>query len=315
MSSDEEEAPTPDSEEPDADAHGSSEPAPADDEAEPVEPKTAPETAGAMASAGKGVPKPAIPQTPAASLQDSPRSAPPEPQPKVTHQTPPPGAPAASHIGCTDERARLLLELWAKAVDTQMHFNEMSVKSRQLGLTFVTAALGVAVVMIGQDEDWSFSVGAFRLHVSVFILLAAAVALYLVRLLDVGVYHRMLRGAVTFGMDFEKCYIRPVFLSEPGRELQRGMTECISLYSRYPDTDTKKDRESDTVVRWCVRKKGKKAAGTPVGPNAYYHSDQMQLAENRIKLFYVVTITILLVAAVLFTLIQSWSSLSSWWHR
>jgi L-ribulose-5-phosphate 3-epimerase UlaE len=37
-----------------------------------------------------------------------------------------------------------LIRIWEKAVDTQMHFNEMSVKSRQLGFTFIAAALGIA---------------------------------------------------------------------------------------------------------------------------------------------------------------------------
>ena len=44
------------------------------------------------------------------------------------------------------EKHQRYIEIWSKAVDTQMHFNEMCVKSRQLGLTFVAAALGVAVV-------------------------------------------------------------------------------------------------------------------------------------------------------------------------
>lgn len=40
------------------------------------------------------------------------------------------------------------ISIWSKVIDTQMHFNEMAVKSRQLGLTFVAAALGVAVVLL-----------------------------------------------------------------------------------------------------------------------------------------------------------------------
>jgi hypothetical protein len=31
------------------------------------------------------------------------------------------------------------ISIWSKVIDTQMHFNEMAVKSRQLGLTFVAA--------------------------------------------------------------------------------------------------------------------------------------------------------------------------------
>ena len=33
----------------------------------------------------------------------------------------------------------IYVSIWAKAVDTQMHFNEMAVKSRQFGSAFVAA--------------------------------------------------------------------------------------------------------------------------------------------------------------------------------
>ena len=40
-----------------------------------------------------------------------------------------------------DKRNKLLIDIWKQAVDTQKHFNDMCVKSRQLGLTFVAASL------------------------------------------------------------------------------------------------------------------------------------------------------------------------------
>ena len=98
------------------------------------------------------------------------------------------------------------IAIWTKAVDTQMHFNEMSAKSRQLGLTFVAAALGVSIVLLGRREDFALSIPFtdFGLHISVLIFLATALAVYAVSILDLNVYHRMLRGAVTFGEDFEE---------------------------------------------------------------------------------------------------------------
>jgi len=100
----------------------------------------------------------------------------------------------------THEERKSYIEIWSKAVDTQMHFNEMSVKSRQLGLTFVAAALGVGVVLISKGDEFAISVpwffgGRFNLHVAVLLLAAAILALYAVRILDLKVYHRMLRGA------------------------------------------------------------------------------------------------------------------------
>lgn len=130
------------------------------------------------------------------------------------------------------ERNKLYVEIWAKAVETQMHFNEMSVKSRQIGLAFVAAALGLSVVLLSRKEDFSFAIGRFELHVSVVLLITAFLALLAVKLLDLNVYHRMLRGAVTFGEDFEEHYMKQVF------QLNKGMTQAISHFSRYEDAST-----------------------------------------------------------------------------
>lgn len=129
-----------------------------------------------------------------------------------------------------------LVAVWAKAVDTQMHFNEMSVKSRQLGLTFVAAALGLAVFLFsrgGSEGRFAFSASIhghrFEFHVAEFIILAAAASVYAVRLLDLGVYHKMLRGAVAFGEDLEEMHLRKMF------GLSKGMTQAISHFSRNSD--------------------------------------------------------------------------------
>src|SRR4051812_17296206 len=94
----------------------------------------------------------------------------------------------ASETG--NEFAENVVTIWAKAVDTQMHFNEMSVKSRQLGLTFVAAALGLAVFLFsrgGTEARFAFSATIrghhVEFHVAEFIILAAAASVYAVKLL------------------------------------------------------------------------------------------------------------------------------------
>jgi hypothetical protein len=125
------------------------------------------------------------------------------------------------------------IAIWAKAVETQMHFNEMSVKSRQLGLTFVAAALGVGIVLLTRGDTFSIplSIGGreFQLHVAVLLLAGACLGLNAVRGLDLNVYHKMLRGAVTFGEDFEEHYMKKIF------KLNKGMTQAISHFSRFED--------------------------------------------------------------------------------
>lgn len=137
-----------------------------------------------------------------------------------------------------DEDDQKYIAIWSRVVETQMHFNEMQVKSRQLGLTFVTAALGVAIVLISNGDDFVFTIRILecgvRLHVSVFLVLGALLALQAVKQLDINVYHPMLRGAVTFGEDFEENYMKKIF------DLELGMTQTISHFSRFEDAKPEK---------------------------------------------------------------------------
>jgi hypothetical protein len=130
------------------------------------------------------------------------------------------------------EQQEIYVAIWAKAVDTQMHFNEMAVKSRQFGLAFVAAALGLGIVLLIRREEFTVSIpyfGGFDLHMTVLITFASAFALQAVKILDLNVYHKMLRGAVTFGEDFEQNYMKEIF------SLEKGMTQAISHFSRHED--------------------------------------------------------------------------------
>jgi hypothetical protein len=169
------------------------------------------------------------------------------------------------------------VEIWSKAVDTQMHFNEMSVKSRHLGLTFVAAALGVSVVLLSRHDDFSLMINicgmSIPLHISVLIILAAAGAIWGVKILDLGVYHRMLRGAVTFGEDFEQNYMKKIF------QLDKGMTQAISHFSRYDD------------------------AGYTVVDGKYVYTGANKFsAEKKIRKFYTFVIAALVLSALVLLL-------------
>ena len=131
-------------------------------------------------------------------------------------------------LGETEKFAESVVSIWSKAVDTQMHFNEMSAKSRQLGLTFVAAALGLAVFLFSRSSSeatYVFQVKIarflFKLHIAEFIILAAAASVYAVKLLDLGVHHKKLRGAVAFGEDLEEVHLRKIL------GLNKGMTQAI----------------------------------------------------------------------------------------
>jgi hypothetical protein len=178
--------------------------------------------------------------------------------------------------GLSPDQQKIYLAIWEKAIDTQMHFNEMSVKARQFGLTFVAAALGLGVVILSRGSDFVLPIPYFGiyLHGVVLLIAASAFAMYAVSLLDLKVYHKMLRGAVTFGEDFEANYMNQIF------QLEKGMTQAISHFSRYDDA---------AVDRKDVRYR--------------YIGEKRRTAEFKVRRFYFVSIwTLGILAFVLFLL-------------
>ncbi|QKK16814.1 hypothetical protein [Rhizobium indicum] len=177
--------------------------------------------------------------------------------------------PLPEPTGFSDE---MLLKIWEKTVDTQMHFNEMSAKSRQLGLTFVAAALGVAAFLLANSRDYYIHLPVYyttlHIHISALIFCAAAAGIYAVRELDVNVYHKMLRGAVVFGEDFEIKFMAPRL------GLSKGMTQAISHFSRFSDAHT---HDGNVPYQYC--------------------GSRRTTAGDKVKRFYSVTIGFLIVAA------------------
>jgi hypothetical protein len=177
----------------------------------------------------------------------------------------------------TTEQQEIYVSIWAKTVETQMHFNEMSVKSRQFGLAFVAAALGLGILLLSRGQDFSLPLSLFgvpfHLHATVLVVLAGAFALQAVRVLDLNVYHKMLRGAVAFGEDFEQAYMKQIL------DLEKGMTQAISHFSRFEDARVKEKQD------------GKYG----------YEGNNRKNALDKIKIFYMMSFWLLvLTAGVLF---------------
>ena len=179
-----------------------------------------------------------------------------------------------------DVKPEDLIRIWEKTVETQMHFNEMSVKSRQLGFTFVAAALGVAAFLLSRGEDFSIlfptQYGTFHLHISVLLIAISIIAVFAIKRLDLGVYHRMLRGAVTFGEDFEENYLKKIV------DLEKGMTQTISHYSRYSD-----------------------ASKTTTAGKHHYTGTTFLTAEDKLRAFYTFAIWMLIFSAIVMLIVTN----------
>lgn len=161
-----------------------------------------------------------------------------------------------------------------------MHFAELSMKKRQIGLTLAGATIALAIVLYRTDTSYSIEVPwtGFLLPVGTILCESAAFILFAARMIDIGVYHQMLRGAVKFNELYE-------------RELdsrigwKSGLTEAISAYSRYQQPDLLSVRNEE----------GEK----------WKDIEQGTLAENKISRFYKYTIWALIISGTALLLAEN----------
>src|SRR5690348_11415615 len=126
------------------------------------------------------------------------------------------------------EKLKSAIAIWERSIDTQKHFNDLSLRTRQLGVTIVGATLGVGFVI--NDDVGTLAVGPVQIPMLAVLCFVAAAMMHLTRTLDINVYHRLLRGAVAFNEEFERSVLVKFF-----PPLSQGLSEVITVYSRYRD--------------------------------------------------------------------------------
>lgn len=95
-----------------------------------------------------------------------------------------------------------LVELWQVTVDVQKHFNDLEMKSRNFGITILSAAYAGAGIAF--FNLYSFGVGLLGgVPVHSLIIGIATIVWLLIWVMDRHWYHRLLVGAVKAGMDLE----------------------------------------------------------------------------------------------------------------
>jgi hypothetical protein len=161
-----------------------------------------------------------------------------------------------------------LLLVWERAIQTQMHFAELSIKTRQIGMTVVGATLGLAIVLNRSELSFMLTLYGWNVPITSILCWTSALILYAIKILDVGVYHQMLRGAVAFNEELEEKNLLQLFGTE------KGLTQAISFFSRHPDA-----RYADSAYS---RK----------------NVEKRHFAGNRISLFYWLMITALVLAGL-----------------
>jgi len=161
-----------------------------------------------------------------------------------------------------------------------MHFAELSIKMRQIGLTLSGAILALAIVLRRADLTYSIGImdNSLSIPIEALLCFVAAIILYAAKILDHGMYHQMLRGAVRFNELYEQQLDDLI-------GWKSGLTESISAYSRY-DTPSLLDDRNENGERWDK-------------------SAKSRLAGNKINRFYITTICALILAAVILIYIEN----------
>jgi hypothetical protein len=112
---------------------------------------------------------------------------------------------AANFQALSEDRNQLAyVQRWRALIDTQMHFNDMLMRTRSIGLSMVIAVYGAAIVSAGQFPDSSVTFVDLRLHVAVGIFAVGMLLLLSLFLLDRFYYYRMLLAVVEHTEEIER---------------------------------------------------------------------------------------------------------------
>jgi hypothetical protein len=101
------------------------------------------------------------------------------------------------------ERLRGRVEYWKQIASIQMHFNDMCIRTRWLGLTAIATLVGAAAIATKEDirfrlpYDWTIGLTSVLMLLSLMLLAA-------LWFLDIHYYYKMLIASVEYGERYEK---------------------------------------------------------------------------------------------------------------
>lgn len=93
---------------------------------------------------------------------------------------------------------------WQIIISTQMHFNDIILRTRSIGSSVVLAAYGAAALTLGKYPNEYLLIFNQLIHISVIIIFFALLLLFSIFLLDVTYYYRLLLGVVDIGAKLEE---------------------------------------------------------------------------------------------------------------
>jgi len=102
------------------------------------------------------------------------------------------------------EEIEHILTIWEKTIDVQMHFNDISMRIRNLFISVMLAVVGAIGWVI--DKGYELNFFGIDINFSMLLLLAGMISAYLFLLMDKYWYHQLLKGAVAQAQALDEKY-------------------------------------------------------------------------------------------------------------
>jgi hypothetical protein len=118
-----------------------------------------------------------------------------------------------------------LIDQWKTIVGIQMHFNDMIIRMRTLGVTVVVAVYGAAAASIGQYPKQYISIFGKELHISIIGVLLGLLLLISVFIIDRFYYYELLIGSVERAEELENL-LTPIEIK--GKKEVAGITQYLT---------------------------------------------------------------------------------------
>jgi len=95
------------------------------------------------------------------------------------------------------------VQRWRTVIDTQMHFNEMLMRTRTAGVSIVITVFGAAAVGLAQYPNRVIMMPGTTIHIAVVVIIFGLMLLTTLFVLDYFYFYRMLLAVVQHGEEIE----------------------------------------------------------------------------------------------------------------
>ena len=95
------------------------------------------------------------------------------------------------------------VQRWRTVIDTQMHFNDMLMRTRATGVSIVIAVFGAAAVALAQYPDRLITMPGTTIHIAAAVITFGLMLLATLFVLDYFYFYRMLLAVVRHGEEIE----------------------------------------------------------------------------------------------------------------